>query len=646
MANSSAHFESDPSMIGGQNTAPGTPYGGYGTLYGAAINNNIGFNTSAHHHHAHHSHHQQQQQQQQQQHQHQHHQGTTATTPYSVPGPATPPILPPMHSNPYAPQDNGSNFSFSYQNHDPSAAAAAAAAAASGPATPSGSSVGEATGGGGGIGGGPATAVGTPTGAHSGNPMDNAAQMDASRRSMEDLDARRTVQLPHPQQQSPHPQTPHQQLQKQQQQQQHLQRQASYTSVISHPNGGTHQQQQQQQQQQPPPQQQLHHTQNSMSQMIHNHPNNLYGTDSRPDARLTQQQQQQSQQQQQQQRYVDPSMQRVLGRSNSRSGDMGWSTQPNMMMPSTPTTPTTPSAIGPGAPNNGAGGGGGGGPIRHSVGAQQSRAIHGKRSRDFGVMDPSAGMAGLGGMGGVGGMSAAMGGMTSLPGMSPIGGGGGSGGGERFGWGGMVGAGAPHPYSAPPDHHHSHAQQQLHQQHNLQHAHSQQQMHFQRMGPHSGGGGRMMGGPMGGGPLPGMPGMPGMNGMGAMGGLGGMGGLGMAIHNGMGPISKKRMKKMVVPVVKDKNCPKRPRNSYIFFTLMKRDDIKKKHPEFKPTEITKMLGEEWQKLSETEKESYGSMAEDDKKRYQSEMEAYDSSNTGNSPLAVGGGNGIGGGGHE
>ncbi|KAI7829652.1 high mobility group box domain-containing protein [Gamsiella multidivaricata] len=90
-----------------------------------------------------------------------------------------------------------------------------------------------------------------------------------------------------------------------------------------------------------------------------------------------------------------------------------------------------------------------------------------------------------------------------------------------------------------------------------------------------------------------------------------------------GGISKKKLKKPIVPVIKDKNCPKRPRNSYIFFTLMKRDDIKKKHPEFKPTEITKMLGEEWQKLSEAEKESYGSMAENDKKRYQSEMESYD-----------------------
>ncbi|KAF9089812.1 hypothetical protein BGX29_011855 [Mortierella sp. GBA35] len=125
-----------------------------------------------------------------------------------------------------------------------------------------------------------------------------------------------------------------------------------------------------------------------------------------------------------------------------------------------------------------------------------------------------------------------------------------------------------------------------------------------------------------------------------MGGMAGNSGL----HGALGPMSKKKIKKAAAPIIKDKNCPKRPRNSYIFFTLMKRDDIKKKHPGFKPTEITKMLGEEWQKLSETEKESYGSMAEDDKKRYQAEMEEYDSSNTGG-PMPGGGGNVGGNGGH-
>ncbi|KAF9113721.1 hypothetical protein BGX27_000935 [Mortierella sp. AM989] len=187
---------------------------------------------------------------------------------------------------------------------------------------------------------------------------------------------------------------------------------------------------------------------------------------------------------------------------------------------------------------------------------------------------------GLGGLNGMGGMMNGMNGlgMGGLAGM------------PTMGWGGMVGA-PTSPYG-----HNPHAQQALQhpqQFHPMQQNPYQQQQHLMH---HQQGMQQHMG----------MHGRPG--------GLGPIGG---------GGISKKKVKKPIIPVVKDKNCPKRPRNSYIFFTLMKRDDIKKKHPEFKPTEITKMLGEEWQKLSEAEKESYGSMAENDKKRYQSEMESYD-----------------------
>ncbi|KAF9201599.1 hypothetical protein BGZ49_008160 [Haplosporangium sp. Z 27] len=181
---------------------------------------------------------------------------------------------------------------------------------------------------------------------------------------------------------------------------------------------------------------------------------------------------------------------------------------------------------------------------------------------------------GLGGLNGMGGM--AMNGMNGLGGM------GGLAGMPTMGWGGMVGA-PTSPYGHP------HAQQAL--QHPQQfHPHGLTQNPYQQqshMMHHQQGIPQHMG-------IHGRPGA-----------------LGPVVGGG---ISKKKIKKPIVPVVKDKNCPKRPRNS---------DDIKKKHPEFKPTEITKMLGEEWQKLSEAEKESYGSMAENDKKRYQNEMETYD-----------------------
>ncbi|KAG0299201.1 hypothetical protein BGZ98_010259 [Dissophora globulifera] len=253
------------------------------------------------------------------------------------------------------------------------------------------------------------------------------------------------------------------------------------------------------------------------------------------------------------------------------SRDMTWA-QPNGMIP---------DLLGTNHP----------GGIRN-IGGPQSRVPVKQQGMAMNGMGGMA-MNGMNGMGGMGGLS----GIPGMPGMNAMGG-------DRMPWGGMVAAAPQSPYGhgphtpQPMPH-----QQQFHQglqQHPFQQPphllHHQQGMQ-QHMGVH---------------------GRPGA----------------LAPVAG-GGISKKKLKKPIIPVVKDKNCPKRPRNSYIFFTLMKRDDIKKKHPEFKPTEITKMLGEEWQKLSESEKENYGSMAENDKKRYQSEMETYDANGGANAAANAG-----------
>ncbi|KAF9343801.1 hypothetical protein BGX26_005180, partial [Mortierella sp. AD094] len=140
MANTSAHFESDSSLMTSQNSAPGPYGGGYGSLYGA-----IGHSMNFSHPNS-----------------------------YTVPGPGTPPVLPPLQSNnssngganPYGSHDSHSGFQFSYQ-----------------------SDVGSMT---------LSSALVTPTGIHASNPMDG--QLDPSRRSLDDLDARKQTQLPHPQQ--------------------------------------------------------------------------------------------------------------------------------------------------------------------------------------------------------------------------------------------------------------------------------------------------------------------------------------------------------------------------------------------------------------------------------------------------------------
>ncbi|KAF9573116.1 hypothetical protein EC968_008965 [Mortierella alpina] len=267
----------------------------------------------------------------------------------------------------------------------------------------------------------------------------------------------------------------------------------------------------------------------------------------------------QQQQQQQQQRYMDPNMSAPMLGRNGSRSGDMPWTQPNGMMP---------DLLGANHP----------GAVRNMAGPQGRMPT---KQGGLGGLNGMGGMS-MGGMNGMGGMGL---GMPGMP-MSPMGGPG-----DRMGgWpGGMVGA-PTSPYGHGP-----HGQQAL--QHQQQFHHLQQ--HPYQQAPHL---------------------LQHQQGLQQHLGLHGRPGMGPAPGGG---ISKKKSKRPVIPVVKDKNCPKRPRNSYIFFTLMKRDDIKKKHPEFKPTEITKMLGEEWQKLSESEKESYGTMAENDKKRYQTEMETYD-----------------------
>jgi len=72
---------------------------------------------------------------------------------------------------------------------------------------------------------------------------------------------------------------------------------------------------------------------------------------------------------------------------------------------------------------------------------------------------------------------------------------------------------------------------------------------------------------------------------------------------------------------KSRDAPKRPLSSYMLFVREARPAIVDKHPEAKFTEIGKIIGEQWAKLPAEKKYKYVQMAEDDKRRYQLEMEA-------------------------
>eukprot|EP01066_Platyproteum_vivax_P020918 Platyproteum_vivax@DN8870_c0_g1_i1.p1 len=75
---------------------------------------------------------------------------------------------------------------------------------------------------------------------------------------------------------------------------------------------------------------------------------------------------------------------------------------------------------------------------------------------------------------------------------------------------------------------------------------------------------------------------------------------------------------------KDPNAPKQLRSAYIFFSRKRRKELWDEDPSLKSKvgDCARLMGAEWNKLTEVEKEPFYKEAEEDKKRYQSEMAQY------------------------
>lgn len=73
---------------------------------------------------------------------------------------------------------------------------------------------------------------------------------------------------------------------------------------------------------------------------------------------------------------------------------------------------------------------------------------------------------------------------------------------------------------------------------------------------------------------------------------------------------------------KDPNAPKRAMTGFMFFSQSERENVKKSNPGIPFTEIGKVLGEKWNKLSAEEKEPFEAMAKADKKRYSDQLTGY------------------------
>ena len=73
---------------------------------------------------------------------------------------------------------------------------------------------------------------------------------------------------------------------------------------------------------------------------------------------------------------------------------------------------------------------------------------------------------------------------------------------------------------------------------------------------------------------------------------------------------------------KHKVKPKRSRSAYIFMSKVKHKEIVDSSPQASFAEVGKKLGELWRSMSKDEKEPFENMAEEDRIRYQNDMENF------------------------
>jgi hypothetical protein len=90
----------------------------------------------------------------------------------------------------------------------------------------------------------------------------------------------------------------------------------------------------------------------------------------------------------------------------------------------------------------------------------------------------------------------------------------------------------------------------------------------------------------------------------------------------------KKPKKEVDPDAPVK--PKKATNAFMLFTAAMRDQVKEDHPELKPKEISKKMGELWADLSDEDKEPHVEKAEklkaeylEKKAQWEEDMKAYE-----------------------
>ena len=81
-----------------------------------------------------------------------------------------------------------------------------------------------------------------------------------------------------------------------------------------------------------------------------------------------------------------------------------------------------------------------------------------------------------------------------------------------------------------------------------------------------------------------------------------------------------------IKVPKNPDKPKKPLTTYMLFCNDNRSDVMKKNEGKSMGEISKILGEMWKKVSDSDKKKYQETNEKDKERYEEEMAEFNKNN--------------------
>lgn len=87
-------------------------------------------------------------------------------------------------------------------------------------------------------------------------------------------------------------------------------------------------------------------------------------------------------------------------------------------------------------------------------------------------------------------------------------------------------------------------------------------------------------------------------------------------------VEDRRLNKKYMKKHKDPEQPKRARGSFVFFTFDMRPKVMEEYPGIKFVDMGVILGERWRALAADDKSKYEEMAQEDKQRFNKEMEEY------------------------